>query len=88
MLTEQEIINAFMNKIGSPPEPEQIEAYKDTTIENLERILNRRLALEQNLDPTLPQRIAENYYQYLYATPEEQSVWNFPDPSFPINNSE
>lgn len=88
MLTSQQVVDAFMERVGERPEPIQIELYMTYTMEELERVLNRRAALEQNLDPTFMPRIIENYYQYMYATPDERKVWLYPDPATPINNSE
>ena len=78
MLTEQEIIDLFMDKVGETPEPIQIEAYKSYTKTELTAVLDRRIAAE--LDPTYSQRVAEDYMKYMYATPEEQSMWKFPEP--------
>lgn len=88
MLTSQQVVDLFVERVGERPEPIQIELYMTYTLEELERVLNRRVAMEQNLDPTFMQRVIENYYQYMYATPEERRVWNYPDPATPINNSE
>lgn len=78
MLSDKEITDAFINKLGSPPEPVQLEVYRDFTIEDLNIVLDRRLAIEQ--DPTFHQRVAEDYMKFLYATPEEQSLWKYPEP--------
>ncbi len=78
MLTDQEIIDAFMNKVGEPPEDIQLETYREYTIEDLNKVLDRRLAISQ--DPTYYQRLYENYMEYQYATPEQQSMWKYPEP--------
>ena len=78
MLTDQEITDAFINKLGEPPEEVQLEIYRDFTIEDLNKVLDRRLAIEQ--DPTFTQRVAEDYIKFMYATPEEQSLWTYPEP--------
>lgn len=75
MLTEQEIIDAFMNKVQEHPDSTQIAAYQDLSTEELNEILDRRIAIENNIDPTYLERLAENYQQYLAATPEEKLNW-------------
>jgi hypothetical protein len=78
MLTNDEITNAFISKVGEPPEPVQLEVYRDFTLEDLHIVLDRRIAIEN--DPTYYQRLAENYLEFQYATPEQQRLWKFPDP--------
>jgi hypothetical protein len=78
MLTNEEITNAFISKVGEPPEPVQLDVYRDYTIEALHVVLDRRKAIES--DPTYYQRLAENYLEFQYATPEQQSLWKFPEP--------
>lgn len=81
MLTEQEVIEIFSNKIGETPEPLQIEEYKNYTIEDLNTVLDRSVAISQ--DPTFYERVAEDYQKYLNATPEERLNWKFPEPIVP-----
>ena len=75
MLTEQEIIDTFLNKVQEHPDSSQIEAYQHLSIEELNEILDRRIAIENNIDPTYFERLKENYQQYLAATPEERLDW-------------
>lgn len=84
MLTDNEITSAFLNKVGEPPADFQIELYKELTIEELNKILDRRIAIDQ--DPTYPQRLAEDYRKFLKATPEEQLSWKTLDPIISNNN--
>lgn len=75
MLTEQEIIDVFLHKVQEQPDSSQIEAYQHLSIEELNAILDRRIAIENNLDPTYLERLKENYQQYLAASPEERLNW-------------
>jgi hypothetical protein len=79
MLTENEIINLFLIKLGEEPDSTQLEVYKLCSHEELEKILNRRIAIEQ--DSTYSQRISENYLKFLEATVEEQQNWKFVEPN-------
>lgn len=75
MLTEQQIIEAFISKINQPPDEFQIEAYKELSLEKLNEILDRRAAIENNVDPTYYDRLRENFQAYLEATPEQKQNW-------------
>ena len=75
MLTENEIINAFLNKIGEQPEPSQIEEYSTYSLEELNAILDRRLLIENN--PDMIKKITENYNNYMNASVADRLNWNF-----------
>lgn len=75
MLTEQEIIDAFLLKVNQQPDQVQLEAYQELTMEQLNEILDRRVAIENNLDPTYQDRLRESFQAYLAATPEQQRDW-------------
>lgn len=75
MLTENEIINAFLNKIGEQPEQSQIEEYSTYSLEELIAILDRRLLIENN--PDMLNKIAENYNNYMKASEEDKRNWDF-----------
>lgn len=79
MLTNQEIIELFKNKVGEIPDEQQIEEYNNYSFDELTVILDRRIAIER--DPTYFQRLAENYQLYLEASLEEKAQWKFPDPT-------
>ena len=79
MLTENEIINLFLIKLGEEPDSAQFEVYKLCSHEELEKILDRRIAIDN--DPTFAQRVAEDYIKFLSATPEEQCVWKHIEPN-------
>lgn len=79
MLTRQEVFDAFVNTINVEPDAAQIELYVNYTKEELDVVLNRRLAADR--DPTYTQRVAEDFIKYMAATPEEQQLWQHPEPN-------
>ena len=78
MLSDQDITDAFVTRVGEPPDQAQLAAYRNYTIEELHAVLDRRLAIEQ--DPTYVQRVAEDYQKFMAATEEERAVWKHPEP--------
>jgi phosphoribulokinase len=79
MLTRQEVFDAFVNTVNVEPDAVQIDLYVNYTKEELDVVLNRRLAGER--DPTYTQRLAEDFIKYMAATPEEQLNWQRPEPN-------
>jgi hypothetical protein len=75
MLTEQEIVDAFMSRVNEHPGEILIQAYQELSIDQLHEILDRRVAIENNVDPTYTQRLQENYQAWLAATPEQRINW-------------
>jgi hypothetical protein len=78
MLTREQIIDTFVKGINEIPANELIAVYENFTQEQLDIVIARNIAIRN--DPTFTQRVAENYQQYLAATPEEQAVWKQIDP--------
>lgn len=83
MLTEQEIVDIFLSKVNEHPGEILIEEYKNLSIEELNEILDRRIAIDNNLDPTFNQRLQDDYKAYLAATPEERVNWPRVRPNIP-----
>jgi hypothetical protein len=80
MLTRQQVIDTFVAGINEIPGDELIETYTDGfTQEQLDEVVRRNLAIRQ--DPTFAQRLAEDYNNYMAATPEERAVWKQVDPN-------
>jgi hypothetical protein len=79
MLTRQEVFDAFVNIVNVEPDATQIDLYVNYTKEELDVVLNRRLAADS--DPTYTQRLAEDFLKYMAATPEEQANWQHPEPN-------
>lgn len=75
MLTENEIVDLFVNKIGEQPEPSQIEEYSTYSLEKLTEILDRRILSENN--PDMLNKIVENYNNYMNASEANRRNWNF-----------
>lgn len=75
MLTENDIVNAFLDKIGEQPEQSQIEEYATYSLEELNAILDRRILIETN--PNMLNNIAEDYKNYMNASEEDKRNWNF-----------
>jgi hypothetical protein len=75
MLTDQEIKNMFNVKLGILPEELQIEQYKTYSFEELTAVLDRRIAIEN--DPTILDKIAKDYFNYINAPEEDRRTWNF-----------
>ncbi len=75
MLTDQEIIDAFVGKVNEHPNEIQIRAYQELSLEQLYEILDRRIAIENNVDATYQDRLRENFQAYLAATPEQRVNW-------------
>ena len=75
MLTDQEIIDAFLSRVNEHPGDILIAAYRELTMDQLNEILDRRIAIENNVDPTFRQRLKEDYQAYLAATPEQRVNW-------------
>lgn len=75
MLTENEIVDLFVNKIGEQPEPSQIEEYSTYSLEKLTEILDRRILIENN--PDMLNKIVENYNNYMNASEANRRNWNF-----------
>jgi hypothetical protein len=78
MLTEQQVVEIFVNKIGETPEMGQIEEYKNYTADELTTVLDRAIAINQ--DPTFCERVAEDYKKFMAATHDERLNWKFPEP--------
>jgi hypothetical protein len=83
MLTEQEIVDIFLSKVNEHPGEILIEEYKNLSIEELNEILDRRIAIDNNLDPTFNQRLQDDYKAYLAASPEERQNWQRVRPIIP-----
>ncbi len=83
MLTEQEIVDIFLSRVNEHPGEVLIEAYKNLSIDQLNEILDRRLAVDNNVDPTYQQRLREDYQTYLAATPEQRANWQRVRPILP-----
>jgi uncharacterized protein YsxB (DUF464 family) len=75
MLTENDIVNTFLNKIGQPPEQSQIEEYATYSLEELNAILDRRILIKTN--PDMLNNIAEDYKNYINASEKDKHNWNF-----------
>lgn len=75
MLTENEIVDLFVNKIGEQPEPSQIKEYRTHTLEELNAILDRRMLIEN--DPSILNTVAEDYNNYLNASSADRQNWDF-----------
>lgn len=75
MLTKNNIINAFTNKIGKLPKPSQIKEYRTHTLEELNAILDRRMLIENN--PSILNTVAEDYNNYLNASSADRQNWDF-----------
>jgi len=78
MLTDDQITSLFLEIVNEEPDSNQLLLFRNSTVEKLTWLLNRRLAVER--DPTYTQRLAENYQQYLAASDEEKTNWQYPDP--------
>jgi hypothetical protein len=78
MLTKEQIIDIFVNKINELPNEVQLQIYESYTEEDLHKVLDRNLAIRK--DPTYGTRLAEDYIKFLAATPEEQSIWQHIEP--------
>jgi hypothetical protein len=78
MLTEQEIVNVFLNKIGEPPEQSQIEEYSTYSLEELTAVLDRRILIENN--PDMYDKMVENYNNYMSASATDKHNWDFTKP--------
>jgi len=83
MLTDQEIIDAFVGKVNAHPDEIQIRAYQELSLEQLYEILDRRIAIENNVDATYQDRLRENFQEYLAATPEQRVNWQRVRPIIP-----
>lgn len=79
MLTPEQITEAFMSKLGTPPDEMQIQIYSNFDIDTLNNVLNRNLAIQN--DPTYDTRLAEDYKNYLAATPEQRKNWPLLQPN-------
>lgn len=75
MLTENEIVAVFLNKIGEQPEQLQIEEYSTYSLEELTAVLDRRLLIEN--DPAMYDKITENYNNYMTASATDKHNWDF-----------
>lgn len=75
MLSENEIVNVFLNKIGEQPEQLQIEEYSTYSLEELTAVLDRRLLIEN--DPAMYDKITENYNNYMTASETDKHNWDF-----------
>lgn len=78
MLSENEIVNVFLNKIGEQPEQLQIEEYSTYSLEELTAVLDRRLLIEN--DPAMYDKITENYNNYMTASETDKHNWDFTKP--------
>jgi hypothetical protein len=78
MLTEQEIVNVFLNKIGEQPEQSQIEEYSTYSHEELTAVLDRRILIENN--PDMYDKMVENYNNYMSASATDKHNWDFTKP--------
>jgi hypothetical protein len=78
MLTEQEIVNVFLNKIGEQPEQSQIEEYSTYSLEELTAVLDRRILIENN--PDMYDKMVENYNNYMSASATDKHNWDFTKP--------
>lgn len=79
MLTRQQVIDTFVAAINEIPADGLIEVYETFTQEQLDEVIRRNIAIRQ--DPTYTQRVAEDYQNYIAATPEEQAVWKHVEPN-------
>lgn len=75
MLTENEIVAVFLNKIGEQPEQSQIEEYSTYSLEELTAVLDRRILIENN--PDMYDKMVENYNNYMSASETDKHNWDF-----------